>query len=203
MRNSAPASATRDRGGTTTADSGLAAPSDDELVRRVGKGDEQAFTRLLRRHLQAIHHYLFRLTGSRADSDDLAQETFLALWRKAATYRPGRVRFGTWLHRIAHNQCIDHLRRSARTAEQPLPETSEPDAGPEANRHRDEHRRRLHQALERLPANQRDAILLCHQQGLSNRDAAIVLGIGVRAVESLLARARRTLRQEFQEETAT
>ena len=202
MTNSGPASAARIQNGGATADSGLE-PSDEELVRRVAEGDEQAFTHLLSRHLNAIHHYLFRLTGSRADSDDLAQETFLTLWRKARLYRPGRVRFSTWLHRIAHNLCIDHLRRKARAAEEEFTEAPTPGAGPEAGRHQTEDRQRLHEALRRLPANQRDAILLCHQQGLSNRDAAIVLGIGVRAVESLLARARRTLRRELQEETTT
>ena len=203
MTNSAPASGARIQNGSATADSALQLPSDEDLVRRVAEGDQQAFTRLLGRHLNAIHHYLFRLTGSRADSDDLAQETFLALWRKARMYRPGRVQFSTWLHRVAHNLCMDHLRKTARGAEWELTEAPDPGANPEADRHQAEDRARLHHALGRLPANQRDAILLCHQQGLSNRDAAIVLGIGVRAVESLLARARRTLRRELQEETTT
>ncbi len=203
MTSSAPPSATRPLNGGATADSGLQSPSDEDLVRRVGTGDERAFARLLRRHLQAIHHYLYRLTGSRADSDDLAQETFLVLWRKAHTYRPGRVKFSTWLHRIAHNLCVDHLRGTARMTERKLPGAPEFSAGPEAGRHQDEDRARLHQALRRLPANQRDAVLLCHQQGLSNRDAAQVLGVGVRALESLLARGRRTLRLELQEEAST
>ena len=200
MKNSAPPSTARQRNGSRTADAGLSSPGDEELVRRIHEGDEQAFASLLGRHLGAIHHYLFRLTGSRADSDDLAQETFFAVWRRAGTYRPGRVKFTTWLHRIAHNQFVDHYRRKAREAGDDLPHTADFTPGPQENRGIAEDRRRLHAALVRLPANQRDAVLLCHQQGMSNRQAAIVLGVGVRALESLLARARRALRKEFQEE---
>ncbi len=188
------------RNGSATAEAGLAEPSDEELVHRVEQGDEQAFARLLNRHLGAIHHYLYRLTGSRADSDDLAQETFLAVWRRSGTYRPGRVKFTTWLHRIAHNHYVDHYRKGRRTASEvhnAIAETADSAPGPQQSRSDEEDRRRLHQALARLPPNQRDAVLLCHQQGLSNRDAAVVLGVGVRALESLLARARRTLRKEF------
>jgi len=166
-------------------------------MRPVAAGDEQAFARLLHRHLQRIHHYLYRLTGCRADSDDLAQETFLLVWRKAHSYRPGRVRFTTWLHRVAHNQCVDHFRKTARRVDARVHEQAEPQHGPEEDQHSAEQRRRLHAVLGRLPANQRDAILLRHQQGLSNRETAIVLGVGVRALESLLARARRTLRRRL------
>ncbi len=173
-------------------------------MRRIHQGDEQAFASLLRRHLNAIHHYLFRLTGSRADSDDLAQETFFAAWRRAGTYRPGRVKFSTWLHRIAHNQFVDHYRKNRKTtreADEELPDVADSSPGPRERRGIAEDRRRLHAALGRLPPNQRDAVLLCHQQGMSNREAATVLGVGVRALESLLARARRALRKDFQEGT--
>ena len=169
-------------------------------MRRVQQRDERAFAQLLSRHLGAIHHYLFRLTGSRADSDDLAQETFFAVWRRAGTYRPGRVKFTTWLHRIAHNQFVDRYRKTARETDAELPDAADSAPGPERSRGIAEDRRRLYAALARLPPNQRDAVLLCHQQGMSNRDAANVLGVGVRALESLLGRARRALRKEFQEE---
>ena len=190
----------------------LDAPSDEQLVRRVVRGDEQAFAQLLRRHLNAINHYLYRLTASRADADELCQETFLLLWRKAATFQPGRVQFSTWLHRIAHNRFVDYIRKAKRAGEierpmsqaaSALDRTSDPNGAPETIRRTDEMRQHLHTALRALPANQRDAILLCHQQGLSNREAAIVLGVGARALESLLARARRTLRQVLEPDWGT
>ena len=161
---------------------------------RVAAGDEQAFERLLSGHLDRIHHYLRRLTGHPADTDDLAQETFIKVWLKAGTFRPGRVRVTTWLHRIAHNVAVDHLRKAGRTvraeAAEPLPDG----VGPDALGQQAEERQRLHDALSALPESQRSAILLRHQQGLPNPDVAAVLGVSVRAVESLLSRARRRLK---------
>lgn len=200
MRNSAPPGTARARNGSATADPGLPDTSDEDLVRRIAIGDEQAFASLLNRHLATIHHYLFRLTGSRADSDELAQETFFAVWRRAGSYRPGRVKLTTWLHRIAHNQFVDRWRKQERAVHDLPLDTADRSPGPQAMRGIAEDRRRLRAALVRLPPNQRDAVLLCHQQGLSNREAATVLGVGVRALESLLARARRALRKELQEE---
>lgn len=160
---------------------------------RIAAGDEQAFEGLLRRHLDRIHHYLRRLTGRQADSDDLAQETFIRVWLKARSFRPGRVRVTTWLHRIAHNVAVDHLRKAGRAAWIEATEPPPDEAGPDALRQQAEERQRLHGALGDLPERQRSAILLRHQQGLSNPDVAAVLGISVRAVESLLSRGRRRL----------
>jgi RNA polymerase sigma-70 factor, ECF subfamily len=187
---------------------------DDELMARVVQRDEVAFARLLARHLGSVHRYLTRMT-TRADADDLAQETFLRLWLHAASYRPGTVRLTTWLHRIAHNLAVDEKRRrgsdlriaiekippqrplpqeQAREAEVPGAATAEPHAEAMAA----ETRHHLDQALVALPPNQRAALLLCQVQGLSNADAAVVLGVSVRSVESLVARARRSLRVHLQ-----
>lgn len=170
---------------------------------RVRQRDRQAFELLVARHLSPIHGYVVHLTGSQADADEISQEVFLRVWQRAATFRPGRAQVTTWLHRIAHNQCIDRFRR-------PRPGTlDDPDAqlaaledeapGPEARVAAAELQERLQAALLRLPQNQRSALLLCQVQGLSNEQAAEVMHLGVRAVESLLARARRTLRDALRD----
>ena len=171
----------------------LSADSDEALMARIAAGDEQAFEGLLGRHLDRIHHYLRRLTGRQADCDDLAQETFIRVWLKARSFRPGRVRVTTWLHRIAHNVAVDHLRKVGRAAWIEATEPLRDEAGPDALWQQAEERQRLHGALGALPERQRSAILLRHQQGLSNPDVAAVLGVSVRAVESLLSRGRRRL----------
>lgn len=172
--------------------------TDEQLVVRIKQNDEQAFACLLRRHVNSIHAYLLRLTGSRADSDDLTQETFLRVWQKAHTFKPGKVRFSTWLHQIGHNLAIDLFRRRGPTFTQTaVADAQQP--GPDADHAAAVQRTRVHRALTALPENQRHAILLCHQQGFSNKEAAAILGVGVRALESLLARARRTLKAELNE----
>ena len=174
----------------------LGPPRDeDELIALVQRHDQAAFSRLIDLHLAQVHRYLTRLTGSTADADELAQETFLRLWQRAASYRPDQAKLSTWLHRIAHNLAVDELRRRR-------PGTQESDQEPEGDETTDPERlaafeetgRRLEAAIGTLPANQRAALLLCQVQGFSNREAAGILGVTVRSLESLVARARRSLR---------
>ena len=170
---------------------------DEALIAQIATGDADAFSVLLSRHLDPIHAYLHRLSRSRADAEDLAQETFLKVWHKAGTYRPGRVKPSTWLHTIAHNLCIDAHRRRRDPATTTPPEPVDELADPARRASDAEQQRRLEAALAELPDNQRSAILLCQLQGFSNVQAAQILGVKVRALESLLARARRALRTEL------
>ena len=166
---------------------------------RVQNQDRDAFAILVGRHLEAIHAFNYRLLRNAEDAADLAQEAFLRVWSRAGTYRPGRVKVTTWLHRIARNLCID-LHRRRKDSEQldgsaPDESSPAPDQAPAEQR--------LAAALARelaaLPERQRTALMLCHRQGMSNRDAAVVLGVSVDALESLLARGRRTLRVALRE----
>jgi RNA polymerase sigma-70 factor (ECF subfamily) len=173
----------------------VAEADDDQLMALVQRQDQAAFGRLVHRHLDSVHRYLVRLTASAADADELAQEAFLRLWQRADSYRPGLVKLGTWLHRIAHNLAVDELRRRRpQTDETELP--AAPDqSNPEHQAEATETGRRLDAALARLPEYQRAALLLCQVQGFSNREAAEILGVSVRGLESLIARARRGLRE--------
>jgi RNA polymerase sigma-70 factor (ECF subfamily) len=129
----------------------------------------------------------------------LTQETFLRVWSRADTYRPGTVQFTTWLHRIAHNLCMDELRRvRPESLDEPDRQLSE-FADPEQATADREIAARLDRALGALPQTQRAALLLTEVQGLSNQQVADIMNLGVRAVESLLARARRTLRERVLE----
>jgi RNA polymerase sigma-70 factor (ECF subfamily) len=76
---------------------------DEVLMAQVQRKDAAAFETLLDRHLAPLGRFLFRLSGNRDDADDLAQEAFLRIWREARRWQPDRVRFTTWLYRIADN----------------------------------------------------------------------------------------------------
>ena len=168
--------------------------TDEQLMVRITRNDQEAFACLLRRHLDSIHGYLTRFTGSPADADDLAQETFLRVWQKAHTFKPGRVKFTTWLHRIAHNLSVDEFRkrRAADDTElAQLPDERSDQFLHHANR---ETHANLTRSIGTLPEAQRCALMLCQVQGFSNQDAAVVLDVSLHALESLLARARRTLK---------
>ncbi len=172
----------------------IAAKDDDALVALVASGDAGACRELAARHLDRIVAFAYRMVGSHADAEDVAQETFVRLWTHAADWRPGGPRLTSWLHRVALNLCHDRHRRHR---EQPLetaadPEDPTPSAGERlASRDVVDH---VRAALDTLPERQRAAIALCHYQELGNLEAAEALEISVEALESLLARGRRTLR---------
>jgi RNA polymerase sigma-70 factor (ECF subfamily) len=163
----------------------------------IASHDHAAFNHLLTRHLDSIHRYLTRLAGSAADADDLAQETFMRVWLNAHSYQPGRVAVTTWIHRIAHNACVDELRRRrSMTALEAAPEPATGERNGDQVTERLEH---LEAALGSLPEAQRSALVLSRIQGFSNRESAQIMNLSVRALESLLARARRKLRSRLAE----
>ena len=163
-------------------------------MRLVQAGDQQAYTRLLDRHLNSVHAYVFRMTNNRADAEDIAQETFLRVWHRARTFKPGRVRFTTWLCRIAHNRCVDEFRKRRPTVDTELEAMADDAPGADDLSIAEERRKAVHAGIAALPERQRSALVLCQIQGRSNREAAQILDVSVDALESLIARARRTLK---------
>lgn len=163
---------------------------------RIQAGDRQAFDQLVRRHLSAIHAYTFRLSRSPADADDLAQETFMRVWQKAATFRFGSVRVTTWMHQIAHNVFVDSWRRHEPT--QSLDDETI-DSVPSPEPHDDGATQLLQMSIAGLPLGQRTAVSLSLLSGFSTDETGHIMGISTHAVESLIARARRTLRQVFRQ----
>ena len=173
------------------------ADPDGELVERVGRGDPAAVRALIARKLPRMVALAVRMLGDGAEAEDVAQEVFLRAWRQAPKWRPGAARFDTWMHRVAMNLCYDRLRRRREQPTAEPPEQVEPGAPPDRGLMALDVGRRVEAAVRALPDRQREAIVLCHYQELGNIEAADVLGISVEALESLLARGRRTLRSRL------
>lgn len=181
-----------------------ASPAEDEaLLSACGRGDEAAFARLVRKHGGRVHALALRMSGSPADAEEVAQEAFWRVWSSAARWQPGGARFSTWLYRIVVNLCIDRQRRARIRRFVQLDEgidIADPAAGAEQV---GEDRRALTTALAviaTLPERQRAAILLSADGELSNKGIADALGTTEKGVESMLVRARRTLRAALGEE---
>jgi RNA polymerase sigma-70 factor (ECF subfamily) len=168
------------------------------LIELVATGDVRAYRQLVDRHLRGIHAFAYRMLGSRAEAEEVAQETFLRLWQHAGRYVP-QAKPSTWIYRIAHNLSIDRLRRRREGASNVAPDDLPGSERPSGVFHERQLAQAVELALAALPERQRAAIGLVHYQGLSNAEAAEVMGVGVRALESLLARARRQLRDELAE----
>jgi RNA polymerase sigma-70 factor (ECF subfamily) len=167
---------------------------DEALLARVASGEPAAVRALVARKLPRLLSLAQRMLGESAEAEDVAQETFVKAWKQAGAWRPGGARFDTWLHRVALNLCYDRLRRRREVTMEAPPER--PDEGPAPDRGLEaaDTARRVAAAMAALPDRQREAVTLCHYQDLSNIEAAELMGVSVEALESLLARGRRTLR---------
>ncbi len=168
--------------------------TDDALMARVAGGDAGAFDRLAARHMRRAVALAQRMTGNPSDADEIAQDAFLRVWQHAARWDGGRAAFTTWLYRIVVNLAID---RGRRPGWEPLEDAGElPDGAPDVVARIAERQTAalVNRALDALPDRQRAAVVLFHQEGLSLRQAAEILGMGETAFASLLARARGALK---------
>ncbi|MCD7041223.1 RNA polymerase sigma factor [Pseudomonas marginalis] len=172
---------------------------DVELLARIGNNEPAAVNEMVTRKLPRLLALAGRILGDADEARDVAQESFLRIWRHAASWRSGEARFDTWLHRVALNLCHDRLRRRK---ERPLAEADTlalADSAPPLDEQLEtiERNARMAAALAALPERQREAIVLQYYQELSNIDAAALMNISVEALESLLSRARRQLRSQL------
>ena len=167
---------------------------DAELLQAIAGGDRLAFDRLSRRHLDRAYGVALRMTGSRADAQDVVQDVFLRLWQRPDAWRPGQAQFSTWLYRVVVNRCLDLKRRPKATDLDSVEEPQDPDANAEDSLLQAERNRALDGAVNQLPERQRAAIVLTYTAGLRNAEAASAMEISVKAFEALLVRAKRELR---------
>jgi RNA polymerase sigma-70 factor (ECF subfamily) len=156
-------------------------------------GNPEAFEALIRAHQRMIHSLTFRMTGSMADAEDLAQETFIRAYRQLDSYQ-GTAKFSSWLYRIAVNTCLNwrqrELRRDqihTRWAESNAVAQSEPGA--------DKPDGEVQAALMKLPAKQRAAIVLTVYDGHNHAEAAKILGCSETTVSWRVFAARRKLKR--------
>ncbi len=182
----------------------LADAPDEALMRRIAQDrDASAFRILLKRHIGSVRAVAWRMLGD-AEADDLVQDVFLRIWNEPQRYRAGDGRFPAWLHRVAVNAAIDRIRRNkTRQAEdlsELMPDENAPD--PERQAMDSDRARKVRAAVARLPERQRQALTLSHDLGYSNGEIARMMNVSVEAVESLLARARRSLRKALADEIA-
>lgn len=168
---------------------------DETLLAKFARGDQAAARALAMRHTPRVLAVATRMLRDRDEAEDVAQEAMLRLWRIAPDWRAGEAKVSTWLHRVASNLCIDRLRRKRRDGP-PLDEAPEPvdgRASADARLIAGDRANAVMAAMDRLPERQRSAVALRHFEDLGNPEIGEILGVSVEAVESLLARGRRTL----------
>jgi RNA polymerase sigma-70 factor (ECF subfamily) len=168
--------------------------SDEELMRRIAKGDERAFRLLAPRYVARAIALARRITGNEADAEEIVQDAFLRVWVNAPRWRP-QAAFRTWFYRIVFNLALNRRRRAPFLPLTAAGDPPDPATGANERIERDEIDQAVAAAIAALPARQRAAIALTYDEELTNAEAAVVLGTSVAGVESLLVRAKRALRE--------
>jgi len=167
---------------------------DEELLERVGAGDPAAIRALVARKVPRLLALAQRMLGEASEAEDVAQEAMTRAWKQAPSWRPGKAKFDTWLHRVALNLCYDRLRRRREVSTAEPTGQIGPGPAPDRGLLAAETGARVRRAMAALPDRQREAVSLCHYQEMTNIEAAALMGISVDALESLLSRGRRGLR---------
>jgi len=186
-------------------------PTDEVLMLRYKDGDLDAFEVLLERHQQQIFSFVMRFCRDYHTAQDLVQEVFLRIIKSAKSYEP-RAKFTTFLFTCAHNICIDHLRRSklrrAVSISDPIGNPgsdltvadvmSDEKANPERDLHRQNFERALQQAVDQLPAEQREVFLLREQSHLQFEEIAKVVGCLPSTAKSRMRYALQSIREKLE-----
>jgi RNA polymerase sigma-70 factor (ECF subfamily) len=174
--------------------------NDDALMAGTAQGQEAAFRLLVLRWEHDVIAFLTHMLGSREEAEDLAQETFVQVFRKSASYQ-GEGKFKSWLFRIAGNQARSKLwrRKFLRwvSFDASVHDVADKEQGNIEKMVEDESARLVREAVVTLPDRQREALVLLRFQGLKYREIAEVMGTTVPGVESLIQRAMGNLRTKM------
>ena len=167
---------------------------DQDALSLMAQGDPDGLELLMTRHLKTLKSLAWHMLGDDGAAEDITQDVFLKAWLKAASWESGNAQFITWMRRVATNMCLDRLRKHKETLPGELPEVMSQNSQADERMVSAEQAEQIKDALDQLPERQRAAITLCHFQYCSQSEAADILGVSVKAYESLLSRARRTLK---------
>jgi len=178
---------------------------DHELMRRTAEGDHKAFRELVGRHQDAVVGTVSKMLGNANDSEDIAQQVFIRIWKHSKRYKPDN-KFTTYLYTIARNLVYNESRRRSRKKtissdqleeDHHLQHPTDSTAQPDSELLESELREAIDKAIQALPENQRLAVILRRYENLPYEEIAVVLKTSVPSVKSLLFRARTTLRENL------
>jgi RNA polymerase sigma-70 factor (ECF subfamily) len=171
---------------------------DHELLALIQDGNGQAFATLVERHTGRFYRLAYRYLQSKAAAEDVVQDAFVKLWENPAIWQPERnSQFTTWFYRVVVNLCLDLQKRKKPVAldeEAPLIDDREP---MDETMMRIQEQKALEKEIAALPERQRMALNLCFDEGLSNQEAAAVMGVKLKALQSLIMRAKTTLKERM------
>lgn len=176
----------------------LTEDSDESLMDAVKKGNHQAFSILVRRHTDRFYKMAFRLCSNAQEAEDMVQDAFLKIWKNPAIWKSEMgAKFTTWFYRILINQNIDRMRsrKVVGVRDEYLNSFADHRVLQDQKMTMTQEQEMVERAFQSLPERQRTAITLCFYEGLSNKDAAQIMGLSVKGLESLLVRGKNGLKE--------
>lgn len=184
----------------------LSEQADVDLMQQVVGGDHRAFAQMVERHTDRFFALAFHTLQSRSDAEDVVQAAFIMLWQKPTSWQSDRSQFTTWFYRVVINACHDYRRKHKNVVDLDDSLFESVSAPTPSEQHKletaqslEKQQSLMEQAISRLPNSQRDALNLVVYSELPQKQVAEILGISLKAVESLLVRAKRSLRSSVQE----
>lgn len=181
----------------------MAETSDNELVQRVVRQDEQAFLLLYDRFASRVYTLVLYIVGEAQLAEEITQDIFLKFWNRANSFRPERGAFGSWLLALARNTALDHLRfekRRPRSSDGVDPEELWELLPQEDSKSEEARWRTLYFALKSLPEDQRMVIEMAYYQGMSHSEIAVQLGWPIGTVKTRMRLGMDVLRRQWLEE---
>ncbi|MDB4511968.1 sigma-70 family RNA polymerase sigma factor [Arenicella sp.] len=179
---------------------------DSDLIVLICEGNHDAFSEVVGRHTDRFLALAFRTLQNRGDAEDVVQGAFIKLWQKPQSWDNSKSQFTTWFYRVVVNACHDHRRKHKRVLDvddQVIELAIEPVVSEQTTLEEQQHlkwqRKCLEVAISKLPSSQKDALNLVVYSELPQKQAAEIMNISLKALESLLVRAKRSMAKTVNE----
>jgi RNA polymerase sigma-70 factor (ECF subfamily) len=172
--------------------------TDAKMIKKVAEGDEVAFEQMVKKYEHRVLNTIYRYIGKSDEAEDIAQEVFIKVWSHAKSFK-GKSKFSTWLYRIVVNQCLNY-RFKYKERLTSLDEIMEHGKTPDSLKVEigdEEMSKIVRRAIDDLPERQRIALVLSKFEGKSYKEIAQIMGVSLSAVESLIFRARGSLKKKL------
>jgi RNA polymerase sigma-70 factor (ECF subfamily) len=173
--------------------------TDEQLMACIQRADQEAFAILVRRHTKMFYSAAYRTYPRMDEAEDIVQEAFLKLWKNPHSWQEGKgTKFTTWFYRVVTNLALDYARKKKPDLAGDVIDTVRDDRNDQLGSMVEKQEQdALEIAMQNLPERQRTALNLCFYEGLSNKEAAGIMGVSVKALESLMMRAKAALKEEL------
>lgn len=180
----------------------LVSDPDADLIAGLRAGDEGDLARLMDRHMNVIYKLSFYMLSDAMAAEDVTQIVFLKTWAQMPDWQPGKAKLLTWMRRVATHSCLDYLKKKKPIYTDMVPEVLDATDTPFEALARQQQSARVQSAMATLSGRQRAALTLSYYQGVSQKDGSAILGISESAYESLLVRARKTMKLKLNSDMA-